>query len=71
MTEAAVERGVALIGALVVGVTALIQLKNDWLARGLDASLTKLLLGLMALGCILAILAAINVLGVRPGGGAG
>jgi hypothetical protein len=26
---------------------------------------TKLLLGLMALGCVLALLAAINVLGVR------
>ncbi|MBV9440504.1 MAG: hypothetical protein JOZ24_10975 [Candidatus Eremiobacteraeota bacterium] len=67
MTEAAIERGAALLGAIVVGVTALFQLKNDWAAQGLDAVLTKLLLGLMALGCVLALLAAINILGVRPG----
>ena len=52
-------------GALVVGITAVIQLKNDWAARGIDASVTKILLGLMALGCVLALLAAVNVLGAR------
>ncbi|MEO7038491.1 MAG: hypothetical protein ABI186_00500 [Candidatus Elarobacter sp.] len=65
MTEVFVERGVAMVGALLVGVTAIVQLKNDWTAHGLDASVTKLLLGLMALGCVLALLAAVNVLGVR------
>jgi hypothetical protein len=65
MTEAYIERGVALVGATVVGVTAIVQLKNDWVARGLDADVTKLLLGLMALGCVLALLAAVNVLGAR------
>ncbi len=65
MTEAAIFKGVALIGALIVGTTAFVQLKNDWQARGLDATVTKVLLGLMALGCVLALLAAINVLGVR------
>jgi len=59
------ERGFALAGAIVVGVTAVVQLKNDWGARGLDADITKLLLGLMAFGCVLAMLAAVNVLGVH------
>lgn len=65
MTEAMVERGVALVGAIIVGVTAIIQLRNDWEARGLDASVTKILLVLMAVGCGIALLAAVNVLGVR------
>jgi hypothetical protein len=65
MSEAIIERGIAFVGALLVGITATVQLKNDWAARGLDATVTKLLLGLMALGCVLALLAAINVLGVR------
>jgi hypothetical protein len=65
MNEAFIERGIALVGAILVGVTAIVQLKNDWAAHGLDASVTKLLLGLMAFGCVLALLAAVNVLGVR------
>lgn len=65
MSEAYIERGIALVGALIVGVTAIVQLKNDWAAKGIDASLTKLLLGLMALGCVLALLASVNILGVR------
>ena len=65
MNEVVIERGAALLGAIVVGVTALVQLKNDWPAQGLDAGVTKLLLGLMALGCVLALLAAVNVLGAR------
>lgn len=64
MTEAGF-KGLALVGALIVGITALVQLKNDWPARGLDATVTKVLLGLMAVGCVLALLAAVNVLGVR------
>jgi len=65
MTEAFIERGLALGGAIVVGITAFVQLKNDWPAQGLDATVTKILLGLMAVGCVLALLAAVNVLGAR------
>jgi hypothetical protein len=65
MSEVFIERGIALLGAILVGITAIVQLKNDWAARGIDAGLTKVLLGLMALGCVLALLAAANVLGVR------
>jgi len=53
MDLAIIERGVALIGAIVVGVFALIALKDDWHAKGLDNNTTKLLLGLMAFGCIM------------------
>jgi len=65
MTAALLERTIALIGAIVVAVTACVQLKDDWKASGLDAVITKLLLGLMAFGCVLALLAAINVVGVH------
>jgi hypothetical protein len=65
MNAEMIERGVALIGALIVGITAVIQLKNDWAAKGLDAIVTKLLLGLMALGCIFALLASLHIMGVH------
>jgi hypothetical protein len=66
MSLAAFERGVALAGAVIVMVTTSIQLKNDWRTTGLDNTVTKALLGLMAFGCVLVILAATGVLG---GGG--
>jgi hypothetical protein len=65
MTEATIERGLALVGAIVVGITAFVQLKNDWAARGLDATVTKVLLGLMAFGCVLVVLAAVSIIGAR------
>jgi hypothetical protein len=63
MTAALFERGIAFLGALVVGSTAIVQLRNDWSAHGLDAAVTKLLLGLMAFGCILVLLATVGVIG--------
>jgi len=63
MTAEMFERALALIGALLVGGTASYQLKNEWVARGLDAVVTKFLLGLMILGCIFAFLASINLMG--------
>jgi hypothetical protein len=65
MTAVTIERAAALVGAILVGITAVVQLKNDWGAHGLDATVTKLLLGLMAVGCVLAVLAALHVLGAR------
>ena len=58
-----IERMIALFGSLIVGGTAVFQLKNELATRGLDASVTKLLLGLMIVGCVLAFFAALNVLG--------
>ena len=60
---AGTEKIVALIGALVVGVFALIALKDDWQTTGLDNNVTKLLLGLMAFGCVLVVMTAVGVLG--------
>jgi hypothetical protein len=63
MTLALVEKGLALIGAIVVGTTTTIQLRNDWSTPGLDNHVTKLLLGLMAFGCVLVILTVFGILG--------
>lgn len=63
----ALEKTLALVGAVVVGGTASFQLRNELPVSGIDAQVTKLLLALMILGCVLAFLAAINVLGVHKG----
>jgi hypothetical protein len=65
MDEVAIERGLAFVGAIVVGCTAFVQLRNDWAAKGIDADLTKILLGLMFIGCIIALLAAAHLIGVH------
>ncbi|MBD5604352.1 MAG: hypothetical protein IAI48_04590 [Candidatus Eremiobacteraeota bacterium] len=60
---ATIEKGIAFVLALLVGGTTSFQLYKDWSSTGLDNQVTKLLLGLMAFGCILVILAAVGVLG--------
>ncbi len=73
MDLATTEKIVALIGALVVGFFALVALRGEWHKTGLDDQVTRLLLGLMAFGCVLVILASLNVLpygvAVHPGAG--
>ena len=63
MTAAEIEKGIALVFAIVVAITTSVQLRNDWRSTGLDNNVTKMLLGLMAFGCLLVILAAVGVLG--------
>lgn len=65
MSGTLILKGIALVGAIIVGVTAIVQLKNDWRSQGLDSIVTKVLLGLMAFGCILVLAAALNMLGAR------
>ena len=60
---ATIEKSIAFILAIVVGGTTSVQLVRDWSSTGLDNQVTKVLLGLMAFGCILVILAAVGVLG--------
>jgi len=60
---ATLEKGIALILALIVGGTTSVQLYRDWPSTGLDNQVTKVLLGLMAFGCILVVLAAVGALG--------
>jgi hypothetical protein len=57
------EKGIAFVLALLVGGTTSFQLYKDWATTGLDNQVTKLLLGLMAFGCLLVLLACIGVLG--------
>ena len=61
------EKIVAGLAAVLIGVLALIALKNDWKTTGLDNNVTKLLLGLMAFGCVLVLAASVGLL---PRGGA-
>ncbi len=65
MDLAVIARGTALVGAIVVGVFASIALKEDWNAKGLDNSTTKLLLGLMAFGCLMMLAASIGLIGPK------
>jgi len=60
---ATLERSIGFVLALLVGGTTSFQLYKDWGSTGLDNQVTKLLLGLMAFGCILVVLAAVGVLG--------
>jgi hypothetical protein len=66
MSVEMLERAFAFVGAIIVGGTAIFQLRNELPLRSLDANVTKLLLGLMIVGCVLAFLTAVNVLGVHP-----
>jgi hypothetical protein len=63
MTAALIERVIALIGSLLVGGTATLQLREEWPLNGLDAQVTKLLLGLMILGCVFALCGSLGILG--------
>ncbi|MBV9403116.1 MAG: hypothetical protein JO018_05225 [Candidatus Eremiobacteraeota bacterium] len=63
MNAVMLERLVAVIGAIVVAATAGVALKNDWRTPGLENNVFKGMLGLLALGAVLAFFAAIGVLG--------
>jgi hypothetical protein len=63
---AVLEKVIAALGAIVVFTFALIGLRGEWKKTGLDDQVTKLLLGLMAFGCLLVLLACAGVL---PRGG--
>lgn len=63
---ATIERTIAIVGGVIVGVTSAIALKNDWHSTGADNQVFKLMLGLLCLGAIIAILAGANVLGNFP-----
>lgn len=57
-----VERGLAVFFGIVVFCVAAVALKNDWKSKGIENQVFKMMLGLLALGAFLAILAALNVL---------
>jgi hypothetical protein len=57
-----VEKALAFVGALIVGGFAIVALRGEWPKTGLDDNVTKLLLGLMAFGCFLVLLAVFGIL---------
>ena len=63
---AVIERTIAVLGGIVVGIVSAIALKNDWKTPGLDNHVFKLMLALLFLGAVIAMLAGIGVLGNFP-----
>jgi len=61
-TVAHVERILAIVFGIVVFFVAVIALRNDWESQGIENQVFKIMLGLLALGAILGILAALGVL---------
>jgi uncharacterized membrane protein YphA (DoxX/SURF4 family) len=61
-TLAHIERIVAIIVGIVVFIVAGLALKNDWNSKGIENQVFKMMLGLLALGGLLALLAALGVL---------
>jgi len=57
-----VERILAVFFGIVVFFVAVIALRNDWKSRGIENQVFKIMLGLLALGAILGILAAFGML---------
>ena len=51
-------RVVAFVGAVVVGMSALQSLVAEWPKKGLDDHVTKVMLALLALGCVIVVLVA-------------
>ena len=58
-----IEHTIAIIGAIIVGITAIWALKVDWKTPGLENQVFKVMLALLALGAVLSFFAAIGVLG--------
>ena len=61
-----IERIIAIVGGIIVGIVAIYALKNDWSAQGNDNQVFKVMLALLAVGAILAVLAGAHVLGNFP-----
>lgn len=57
------ERALAVFFGIIVLVVASIALRNDWKTPGLENQVFKMMLGLLAVGAVLGILAGANILG--------
>ncbi len=62
-----IERIIAFIGAIVVATAALTSLRAEWKKTHLDDQVTKIMLVLLTVGCVLVILVSLHVLGRVPG----
>lgn len=56
-------RIIALIGSVVVGIAALIALRDEWKKTALEDNVTKVMMVLLTIGCIFAALVAVGVWG--------
>jgi hypothetical protein len=65
---AIVQRLGAVIGGIVVAAVSFYALYVDWKSTGVENNVFKLMLLLLGIGGILAILAALNVIGFTPKG---
>lgn len=63
---ATLERTGATVAGLVVAVVAFYALYKDWATPGVENQVFKLMLVLLGVGAVLAILAAVGVLGNFP-----
>lgn len=59
----AFERAIAIIAAFVVAGVAGMQLRDELPLHGLDAQVTKVLLSLLVVGCVVAFLGALGIHG--------
>ncbi|MBV8244819.1 MAG: hypothetical protein JOZ38_02755 [Candidatus Eremiobacteraeota bacterium] len=67
MNQLQFEHIITIIGAIVVFLAASVALKNDWKTPGLENQVFKLMLFLLAVGSVLAFLAAMGVIGSWKG----
>jgi hypothetical protein len=56
-------RGIALIGSLIVGITALVVLRAEWRKTALEDHVTKVMMVLLTVGCVEVVLVALGKLG--------
>ena len=56
-------RAIAIAGAVLVAIVAIYQVRNDWQQTGLDIQVSKLLLAIMAVGCVVVILSSTGIIG--------
>ena len=57
-------RIIAFIGAIIVGICAVTSLRAEWKKTGLDDHVTKIMLILLTVGCIIVLLVATHVGGI-------
>ena len=58
-----IERVVAAAGAILVGVLALRSLADEWHKTNLDDQVAKVMMTLLAIGCVLALFVALGLWG--------
>ncbi len=62
-----VEKFLAFFGALVVAGSALTSLRGEWKKTGLDDHVSKVMLALLTLGCVIVVLVAVGLAGTGRG----